>query len=331
MANVKNNKSQNDVIMKEFWRDRKHFADIVNAVIFDGEQVVEPEELEEIDTDVSGSIRIDAYKETLKRTRDIVKKCYQGVEFNIIGLEIQEKIHLAMPLRTLVYDALGYVKEYNEIKSRNEKEGYNGRGHTEFLSKLKPSDKFHPIVTIVFYYGEEYWNGPKCLKDMMVDMPDKLADKFNDYQINLVQIRDAGKYNFNNEDVKFLFDFVADIYNDGDFDKILTEYEGKDVSVDLIELIGKITGTKELMTISDNVRKGKVTNMEMCSAMKKFQEDAMQKGKIEGRQEGRVNSIRTLMKKLNQTAEEAMDMLDIEEKDREMYRKLLEIKEQSDT
>lgn len=284
MANVKNNKSQNDVIMKEFWRDRQHFA-------------------------------------------DIVKKCYQGVEFNIIGLEIQEKIHLAMPLRTLVYDALGYVKEYNEIKSRNEKEGYNGRGHTEFLSKLKPSDKFHPIVTIVFYYGEEYWNGPKCLKDMMVDMPDKLADKFNDYQINLVQIRDAGKYNFNNEDVKFLFDFVADIYNDGDFDKILTEYEGKDVSVDLIELIGKITGTKELMTISDNVRKGKVTNMEMCSAMKKFQEDAMQKGKAEGR----INSIRTLMKKLNQTAEEAMDMLDIEEKDREMYRKLLEIKEQSDT
>ena len=81
------------------------------------------------------------------------------------------------------------------------------------------------------------------------------------------------------------------------------------------------------MTISDNVRKGKVTNMEMCSAMKKFQEDAIQKGKAEGR----INSIRILMKKLNQTAEEAMDMLDIEEKDREMYRKLLEIKEQSDT
>lgn len=33
MANVKNNKSQNDVIMKEFWRDRQHFAYIVKKVL----------------------------------------------------------------------------------------------------------------------------------------------------------------------------------------------------------------------------------------------------------------------------------------------------------
>ena len=42
-----------------------------------------------------------------------------------------------------------------------------------------------------------------------------------------------------------------------------------------------------------------------------------------GEKQARLDSIRTLMRKLNQTAEEAMDTLDIEEKDRETYRKLL--------
>ena len=37
-----------------------------------------------------------------------------GVEFNILGLEIQDKTHYAMPLRTMTYDALGYIKEYND-------------------------------------------------------------------------------------------------------------------------------------------------------------------------------------------------------------------------
>lgn len=330
MTNSIRDKSQNDVVMKEFWRDKKHFADIVNAVVFDGESVVIPDELQEADTDVSGSIIVDEYKETLKRIRDVVKKYYYGVEFNIIGLEVQENVHLAMPLRTLVYDALGYLKEYNIISSVNEKQGYKGKERKEFLSRLKRTDRFHPIITIVFYYGEECWNGPVNLKDMMVDMPDKIAEKFNDYRLNLVQIRDAYKYRFNNDDVRLLFDFVADIYNKK-FDKIFKEYRGKDVSAEFIEMIGKITGTKELIMFADNGRKGKVVNMEMCNAMKEFLEGGRREGRIEGQREGRIegqdkarlDSIRTLMKKLNQTAEEAMDTLDIADEDKVRYRKML--------
>ena len=47
------------------------------------------------------------------------------------------------------------------------------------------------------------------------------------------------------------------------------------------------------------------------------------RGMERGEKQARLDSIRTLMRKLNQTAEEAMDTLDIEEKDRETYRKLL--------
>lgn len=74
-------------------------------------------------------------------------------------------------------------------------------------------------------------------------------------------------------------------------------------------------------------RKDKVVNMEMCNAMKEFLEggrrEGQREGRIEGKDEARLDSIRTLMKKLDQTAEEAMDTLDIADEDKVRYRKML--------
>ena len=72
-------------------------------------------------------------KESIKP--DIVKKEYDGVEFNILGIEIQDKVHYAMPLRTMIYDGLGYLKEYNELKSKNRYT--SGMTSDEFLSGMK--------------------------------------------------------------------------------------------------------------------------------------------------------------------------------------------------
>ena len=225
-------------------------------------------------------------------------------------------------------------KESYSEEELNEKHGYKCKERTEFLSRLKRTDKFHPIITIVFYYGEKCWDGPVNLKDMMVDMPGKIAEKFNDYRLNLIQIRDSYKYRFYNDDVRLLFDFVSDLYNK-EFDKIFKEYKGRDVSIEFIEMIGRITGTKELVKLADNGRKDKVVNMEMCNAMKEFLEggrregqregriEGQREGRIEGKDEARLDSIRTLMKKLDQTAEEAMDTLDIADEDKVRYRKML--------
>lgn len=74
-------------------------------------------------------------------------------------------------------------------------------------------------------------------------------------------------------------------------------------------------------------RKDKVVNMEMCNAMKEFLEgcrrEGQREGRVEGKDEARLDSIRTLMKKLDQTAEEAMDTLDIADEDKVRYRKML--------
>ena len=55
---------QNDIILKEFWRDNARFADLFNAVIFNGRQIIRPDELQELDTDISGTINMKNYGES---------------------------------------------------------------------------------------------------------------------------------------------------------------------------------------------------------------------------------------------------------------------------
>ena len=286
------NTHQKDVTLKTFWRDNEHFADLFNATVFNGKQVLKPDKLTEMDTDVSATIHSKSYNESITRNRDVVKKMSDGIEFNILGLEIQDKTHYAMPLRTMTYDALGYIKEYNDIKKHHKLNKDSFSSHEEFLSGINKSDRFHPIITLVLYYGESLWDGPTCLSDMMISMPDNIKAYFSDYKLNLVQILDSDKYTFYNEDVRDVFNIIRNIYND-DFDSIYREYESRNVDIDVMELICNITSVPKLMDLCTDTEQGGTVNM--CEAMKRFQAECESKGMKEGIDSEKVNSIISML------------------------------------
>ena len=292
MNNSNRTTHQKDVSLKTFWRDNEHFADLFNATVFNGKQVLKPDKLTEMDTDVSATIHSKSYNESITRNRDVVKKMSDGVEFNILGLEIQDKTHYAMPLRTMTYDALGYIKEYNDIKKHHKLNKDSFSSHEEFLSGINKSDRFHPIITLVLYYGESLWDGPTCLSDMMISMPDNIKAYFSDYKLNLVQILDSDKYTFYNEDVRDVFNIIRNIYND-DFDSIYREYESRNVDIDVMELICNITSVPKLMDLCTDTEQGGTVNM--CEAMKRFQAECESKGMKEGIDTEKVNSIISML------------------------------------
>ena len=292
MNNSNRTTHQKDVSLKTFWRDNEHFADLFNATVFNGKQVLKPDKLTEMDTDVSATIHSKSYNESITRNRDVVKKMSDGVEFNILGLEIQDKTHYAMPLRTMTYDALGYIKEYNDIKKHHKLNKDSFSSHEEFLSGINKSDRFHPITTLVLYYGESLWDGPTYLSDMMISMPDNIKAYFSDYKLNLVQILDSDKYTFYNEDVRDVFNIIRNIYND-DFDSIYREYESRNVDIDVMELICNITSVPKLMDLCTDTEQGGTVNM--CEAMKRFQAECESKGMKEGIDSEKVNSIISML------------------------------------
>ena len=77
------NKIKPDTILKNFWRDNGHFADLFNAVFFNGEQVLKPQDLTEADTDVSSMLKFNGHAETIQKILDVVKKTAYGVDWKI--------------------------------------------------------------------------------------------------------------------------------------------------------------------------------------------------------------------------------------------------------
>lgn len=129
----------------------------------------------------------------------------------ILRLENQSKIHYAMPLRNMIGDAFSYLKEYKELEAKNKKYK-NYKTKHEFLSKFQKTDRLHPIVTICIYYGEDEWDGPRSLIDML-DIPEEFESLISDYKFNLIELRKSESLKFQNEDVKTIFDICRFIYN----------------------------------------------------------------------------------------------------------------------
>ena len=287
-------KINTDVLLKDFWRDNERFADLFNTILFQGKKVLDPNSLHEMDTDVSGAIGLKGYNQTISRMRDVIKKAAYGVDFIVCGIENQDRIHYAMPLRNMIYDALGYLKEYQEINRthKNHKEHDTKQTKEEFLSGMRREDRLHPIITIVIYYNEKEWDGPYSLSDMMIELPPEMKDVFSDYKMNLLQVCKSNEYIFSNEDVQTVFQISRHIYEEN-FDEIRRVYKDRDIKSELAVVIGKITDSSYII---EEATDGKEC-INMCSALENLRRQGVEEGIEKGIKEGKIETAKVSIKK----------------------------------
>lgn len=259
-----------DPELKEFLRKSERFADLFNAVCFEGEQVLSAANLSEIDTDVSGVIAFKEYRESLVRNRDVIKKAVDGTKFLILGVENQVAVDYTMPLRVMVYDGMSYMKEIKGAGTEGD--------HL----------KVTPIITIVMYYGKKSWNGPRRLKDMMGEIPDNLDKFISDYQMNLVEVLHDKDYDFKDEDVKMLFDYSQAIIQK---DKRRIEELGANyrLNSDVVYAIGKFVDITEA---KEKMKKEKVEDVDMCELFDDIRADGERIGRAKGERIGRADGER---------------------------------------
>ena len=268
------NKVKPDTILKTFWKNNERFADLFNGYLFNGKQVIKPQDLIEADTDISSLLKFNGHVETIQKIMDVVKKSAYGVDFVILGIENQQRVHYAMPLRHMLEDALSYLKEYNELAAKNKKDK-NFESSDEFLSNMKKTDRLHPMLTICIYYGEKEWDGPHTFTDML-KIPEEMKELISDYRFNLLEIRKSEKIKFQNSDVSTVFDISRFIY-EKNYDKINDKYKEKTIPSELAMVIGSITESQKL--IDDAVKSEKEGGeMNMCEALKELEQRGFKQG-----------------------------------------------------
>ena len=139
------------------------FADIINGLIFNGEQRILPESLE--NTQVHSQYKAGDGK-VHELERDVAKYLKdKKVELAICGIENQSSVEKNMPFRIIGYDGASY--------------------RSQLLEKRK---EILPVMTIVLYFGtNRHWYGKKNIKGLM-KIPEELNDYINDYEMKVFEI-----------------------------------------------------------------------------------------------------------------------------------------------
>ncbi len=182
---------QEDIVLKEYLSRNDIFADLFNGCLFNGKEVLKPEDLEERDsTETFVMQETTAGKVKAKQeSRDVIKKAAFGTEFVLLGIENQNSPHYAMAVRNMLYDAMRYKDQVEElVRSYGDRKGLKG---AEFLSGMKKDDKILPVVTLVLYWGTTEWDGSLDLHSMLKFPEDEavtaiLKSCIPNYKLNFV-------------------------------------------------------------------------------------------------------------------------------------------------
>lgn len=187
-----------DTVTKAYMKENTVFADAFNYLLYRGRAVVDPTQLQELDTteialpfgaqDEDGKPQEDAvqkYRDVLKSA--VIKEDGEAA-YILLGIENQTDIHYAMPVRNAVYDALQYGRQVADIAKKHRREDASSKAHSrgEYLSGFYKDDRLTPVITLVLHFGANGWNGPLSLHEMMNVKNRELLRFVQDYQVHLI-------------------------------------------------------------------------------------------------------------------------------------------------
>lgn len=286
-----------DTVLRNYWRNNERFADFFNAVLFDGKQLIKPEELEDRDTEESSILEHRKYAETIQSSRDNIKirkrSTVYGVEFVMLGIEHQDHIHYAMPMRIMGYDYGVYKKQYDDNSSKYKTA--EGMEADEYLSHMKKTDKFAPLITVVVYYGEKKWDGAVSLHGML-DIPEEMKGYVNDYKMLLIEAAksDLSLKNVDNVDLFNLLQIILDreITRDEAREKAIQYSEERKTDREVVMTVAGATNSK---IDYDAFGKG---DGSMCTLFEEIAKENEIKGIEKGIEKG-IKGMVSALKELN--------------------------------
>lgn len=230
------------------------FADIINTILFKGEQRVMPSALEDLAVHSQYRANDAAIHE---QERDVLKRWKDcKVELAICGIENQTKIERNMPFRIMAYDGAAYRSQL-----------------------LEHQEQMLPVVTLVLYFGtNKRWDQPIRLKELL-SIPEGMEEYINDYKIIVVNVA----WLTDNQIEMFQSDFkvVAKFFCEKRKDK---DYIPKDRQTikhvdEVLKLLSVMTGDRryeEILAMPGRKVKS------MCDVAERLEN----RGRMEGREEG---------------------------------------------
>lgn len=290
----------------DYLDDNSRFADQINGALFQGKQVVKPDELEPADAQMVYLGREAGVKKDFKVIVDKAR-IWKGKLIHILLVENQTYVDYHMVIRNMLSESLSYYKQWKQMRSRHDRQKDLKIGTDEFFSGMGKDEKFVPVITLVVYCGtERRWDGAKSLYEVL-DIDDEVKafvtnyrlnlydchehDTFDEYHTGLRQLFEVVRYGKDKEQIKRIMEENEEIYNNIDRDTRA-----------LLEAVAKVRIPEEYKVMRNGEER-----FEVCKAMADYRLE----GKLEGMQE---HFVMLICKKLQKNKTAAQIAEELEEK-----------------
>ena len=149
-----------DLTEKNLVEEAEVFADISNVNLYDGRNVIRPEDLELLPQEMHYK---DSEGKPAKVMADVRMRWRKnGSVIAMIQIENQSEINNIMPIRDLGYIFNNYNEQIKEHQRENER-----NGKRFYARELGDDEHLQPVITFVLYYGKEEWKRPLSILDML--------------------------------------------------------------------------------------------------------------------------------------------------------------------
>ena len=195
-----------DIISKQYLSNPVFFADAFNFHLYGGRQVIQPDELKEMDTlELAAPYGKDSWVPE-QRFRDVMKqwtvKSGPDAVYALLGCEAQTYVDYAMPVRSMLMDAMTYGKQVRAAASSYRAAGgkaadlnlimkdgkinavplISGGKNKAFLSGFKKEDRLVPVITLVLFFDPSVWDGPRSIHEMFAPQNKAILEYVPDYK-----------------------------------------------------------------------------------------------------------------------------------------------------
>ena len=293
---------QKDLTEKSLLMNADVFADVVNAIIGDGDvPVVTPESLHPYSTEAT-IVGKDKISNVL---RDIcMQSSESGTAFAIFGVENQSDVDRFMPVRCMQYDASVLMEQVKNLQKPD-----NADVHLQVDDECLQKQSLRPVVTLCLYYGAKPWTAGKNVREL-TSLPEYKAavgitEYMANYRMNFVDLarltEDAAK-RFQSD-----FSYIVDSLRGIEFEKIADKAEKvgmkhpKDTCSVLYELNGK---NEDYLKIPLNTRKGSVAMRDWAKEIR--EEELVLDNLEEGKTQEQIEA--KLIRRFGIDAEEAREI-----------------------
>ncbi len=289
--------SEKDTVTKEYMQNKTMFADIFNFFLYGGKQVIKPEQLKPLDTTVLSlpygdddkTVPVQKYRDVLK----MVTAMSDGhVAYLILGVENQSQLHFAMPVKNMLYDALQYAAQVDEVAKSHRNNKDKPDTSDEFLSGFYSTDKLLPVITLTILWNGSKWNAPRSLFEMLDTDDESVLKYMSDYKLNIIAPAELSDDELDKLNTKLgiALKYVKHSIIPEELDHLVhDDPRYKNVSKNTTRLL------KVVMGIDIDIDTGK-EEFDVCEALDVLKERSEAKGRSEGRTEGFLEALVGLVK-----------------------------------